>query len=204
MDGLNCSEVSSLVFNPPLEAEAWGAVSTQSLLHWHIRWKKRIKLIEEHRKEEADMKRESYLIFRHSHRKMDHPLNTSPFLLSQRSSPGNFCHLQSEFTKEVVQNMCLLKPLQLTSYLFLIPKKKKSFYFQSGSDQTWGCSILFSHLRMILKTVGISEVPFEVHASSQLVSHIILFLSCKTKMTFSPEFRGFCQTLILLHIWTMH
>lgn len=70
-------------------------------------------------------KRESYVIFHRSHQKMDHPLNTSLFLLSQSSSPGNFCHLQSEFTKEVVLQKCLLKPPQLTSYLFLISIKKK-------------------------------------------------------------------------------
>lgn len=97
---------------------------------------KEIKPIEEYREEE----RESYVIFHRSHQKMDHPLNTSLFLLSQSSSPGNFCHLQSEFTKEVVLQKCLLKPPQLTSYLFLISikkKKKKSFYFHSSSDQTW-------------------------------------------------------------------
>lgn len=33
---------------------------------------------------------------------------------------------------------------------------------------------------MILKTVGILDVPFEVHAFSQLVSHIILFVFCET------------------------
>lgn len=88
-------------------------------------------------------KRESYVIFHRRHQKMDHPLNTRLFLLSQRFSPGNFCHLQSEFTKVVVLQKCLLKPPQLTSYLFLISKKKKSPF----TFQTWGWSILFSHPR---------------------------------------------------------
>ncbi len=136
---------------------------------------KEIKPIEEHREEERELR---YLPSLTS--EVGPPTQHYLSLLSQSFSPGNFCHLQSEFTKEVVLQKCLLKPPQLTSYLFLISKKKMSFYFHSSSDQTWGWTILFSHLRMILKTVGILDVPFEVHAFGQLVSQIILFV-CRVR-----------------------
>ncbi len=94
---------------------------------------KEIKPIEEHREEERELR---YLPSLTS--EVGPPTQHYLSLLSQSFSPGNFCHLQSEFTKEVVLQKCLLKPPQLTSYLFLISKKCPSTFIAALIKQEGG------------------------------------------------------------------